>query len=327
MRVFEAETTQPQVTGFLQRALDAHLYTHAYLLAGSSPEELANIALRFAAGLVAEDDEEQFALAMRGAHPDVHVFSPGGAAAYLVEQLRELVHDAELAPVRSRHKAYIIESADKLAGAPANAFLKTLEEPAEGVVFLLLAPHEEGVLETLRSRCEVLVCNERVKGTQASPVVVDLLRSLARGCDNRTLMSCAGALVAQARDGLEELELEQAKEIEANSDYLSAAAVKELEQQHKRERTARERAALFALIEQMRSLLRDCIAVKEGAAELAGSTAAGALADVASAAGSRELMEALEATKRGSERITYNVTPQLAVEAMSIEIREALCRK
>ena len=46
-----------------------------------------------------------------------------------------------------------IKGADKLNGASANALLKVLEEPPEGVLFILTAPSEANVMATIRSRC------------------------------------------------------------------------------------------------------------------------------------------------------------------------------
>lgn len=55
-----------------------------------------------------------------------------------------------LHPFAPRTKVYIIQDAHRLAGAPANALLKTLEEPPQNVVCILVANSESAVLETLR---------------------------------------------------------------------------------------------------------------------------------------------------------------------------------
>ena len=86
----------------------------------------------------------------RGLHPDVHIISPEGAATYLVPQVREIIHDTNLAPIEGREKVYIVEDADAFNDASANAFLKTLEEPPDDVVIVLLAHSLDAVLPTDR---------------------------------------------------------------------------------------------------------------------------------------------------------------------------------
>ena len=61
-----------------------------------------------------------------------------------------------LAPIRAKGKVYILDRVDLLGVSAANAFLKTLEEPVEGVTFILLGRTREAVLPTIVSRCQVV---------------------------------------------------------------------------------------------------------------------------------------------------------------------------
>ena len=92
----------------------------------------------------------------RGSHPDVTELVPEGARAYLVEQIREVVTAAQYAPTMGRRRIFIFNRADLMNQASANAFLKTLEEPEAGVVFILIAPNETAVLPTILSRCQAV---------------------------------------------------------------------------------------------------------------------------------------------------------------------------
>lgn len=87
-------------------------------------------------------------------HPDVKFLSPGGVSGYLADQVRELEADVALAPVRARSKVYVLDRADQLRGTAANALLKTLEEPPEDVMFVLIARSADAVLPTIVSRCQ-----------------------------------------------------------------------------------------------------------------------------------------------------------------------------
>ena len=71
-----------------------------------------------------------------------------------VSEIREQVtSDAQIKPYSSAYKVYIIDEADKLTEEAQNALLKTIEEPPEYAVFLLLATKREALLPTVLSRC------------------------------------------------------------------------------------------------------------------------------------------------------------------------------
>lgn len=327
--LFGEITGQDQVTSYLQHVHDTGSATHAYLIAGGDEGIGTNIALRFASGLIARDDARAYDEALRCVHPDLHVYTPGGADGYLVEQIRELTHDAELAPIRATNKVYIIQDAHRLAGAPANAFLKTLEEPPHDVTCILVANSESAVLETLRSRCEVLVLNAASGVRTGNTQIFEMLYALARDCDNRTLLEYSKRFVDLAREQAAKRSddgLDAEAYIEKYDDYLSQGAKKQIELAGKREATAHERAALFDFCALVRAWLRDCLITREGSSELlAYPECAAQTAHVAQMTSDAALLRALGAAKEAASRISYNVTPQLAIDAVFLEIREALC--
>jgi DNA polymerase-3 subunit delta' len=61
---------------------------------------------------------------------------------------------AHRAPPPGCHRWILVEDAHRLNGASANMLLKTLEEPPPGTIFLLVTHRPEGMLQTIRSRCE-----------------------------------------------------------------------------------------------------------------------------------------------------------------------------
>jgi DNA polymerase-3 subunit delta' len=74
-----------------------------------------------------------------------------------VDDVRELVRTAALAPVGRRYQVMVIEDADRLTEPAANALLKAIEEPNARTVWLLCAPTVEDVLPTIRSRTRLVV--------------------------------------------------------------------------------------------------------------------------------------------------------------------------
>jgi DNA polymerase-3 subunit delta' len=144
---------------------------HAWLLAGPSGSGKINLALVFANRLLADNTTSpppelaprDFVAAMRERHapadhhPDLHwLFPEEDKRTISIEQIRAVSEAVALKPFRGTAKAVIIEPADSMTAAAANALLKTLEEPA-GDTFLFLVTHDpERLPATIRSRCQRL---------------------------------------------------------------------------------------------------------------------------------------------------------------------------
>ena len=71
-----------------------------------------------------------------------------------MDNIREIIENAQYRPVHSRFKVYIIDEVHMLSKSAFNALLKTLEEPPEHVKFILATTEPEKVLPTIHSRCQ-----------------------------------------------------------------------------------------------------------------------------------------------------------------------------
>jgi DNA polymerase-3 subunit delta' len=86
----------------------------------------------------------------------VHHIAPEGTF-ILVDQIRDsVISEASRSPFEGKSKVFILEEADRMNPTAQNALLKTLEEPGEATMFILLSAREEELLETVRSRCRVV---------------------------------------------------------------------------------------------------------------------------------------------------------------------------
>ncbi len=339
MQVLSGIDGQDKAVSYLSHALETGQLTHAYLLAGATAATRRKLARAFAAAVLASDGgaaaapggnavEAAAAEIVANGHPDLRELSPQGAGAYLVDQVREVVAGAALAPIRARRKVYVLDDADCLTGAPANALLKTLEEPPSDVVCILLAEHAGALLPTLRSRCVVLaLAAGKEAPAEDDTVLFELLFSLAMRADNRAVLAGARAIVEASEPDAGEMEKRHSAEADAYADYLSAGARKAMAERHKREERSAKRGGLDAELALARSWLRDCLLVQQGADALVRHTwCLQRTAQVAGQANPAGLLDAIEAVNTCEQRIHYNVTPQLACEAMLFEIRRALCR-
>jgi hypothetical protein len=126
----------------------------AYLFVGPQSVGKEFVALRFATGLLGgETDERARRLALMRAHPDLTVLEPEGATSLGVDQAREVVARASLAPVEAPRSVFFFPDAGSMTEQAANALLKTLEEPTSQTVFLLVAESEDDFPPTVASRC------------------------------------------------------------------------------------------------------------------------------------------------------------------------------
>ena len=73
-----------------------------------------------------------------------------------VDQVRQLRSDAYIRPNEGARKIYLLEQADQMNQSAQNAMLKLLEEGPAYAAFLLIAENAGGLLQTVRSRCEML---------------------------------------------------------------------------------------------------------------------------------------------------------------------------
>lgn len=86
--------------------------------------------------------------------PDCIRVKPDGNSIKIV-QIRNLQADIVIKP-HKKYKIYIIDKAEKMTVESQNALLKTLEEPPEYAIIILVTNNKEGLLPTIRSRCEII---------------------------------------------------------------------------------------------------------------------------------------------------------------------------
>lgn len=133
------------------------------------------------------------------------IVTPKGAS-LKIEQIRELQGLVKYGPSASSHLVVIVEKADTLTDQAAAAFLKTLEEPAPGVVFILLVEREDRLLKTIVSRCQKLLFAENVLEPESKKEYSSYYQELAKIGSKSTLelLSFSSQLETE-KDRLEDL--------------------------------------------------------------------------------------------------------------------------
>lgn len=358
---------QPRVRDFLARALAEGCVSHAYLFVGApgsgkheAAEALAKCVVCPQGGDSTCDECRRVA---HRTHPDVRWLEPGGSSGYLVAQIRDLIEDASLTPVRAATKVYVLERAELLRGTAANALLKTLEEPPAGVMFILCARTAAAMLPTIVSRCQQVPFRAvparggvaavmrscattegearmalAVAGTparaaeflrstsrqQVRRLVVGALDALARD-DSWDVLLAAREIVAAVAVPLADVKQAQEDALRETQDFLTAAALKEVADANKRELTVRERSGMMEALAAAESLLRDVLVRIEGVGErIVNDDAAATVDRIAAASGTAGVLRALDAVMRAADDLSHNVSPQLTLEVMLLRIKEAL---
>lgn len=187
--VFDDLVGQQQVVERLRGAVAGDM-THAWLFTGPPGSGRSNAAIAFAAALQCEQGGcgtcPSCHTVTVGSHPDVRV-TRTEKLSIGVDEVRDLVRSAALAPAGRRYQVMIVEDADRLTDQAANALLKAIEEPTERTVWLLCAPTVEDVLPTIRSRTRLVVL--------ATPSSADVADFLVRqdGVDTTTAVHAARA--------------------------------------------------------------------------------------------------------------------------------------
>lgn len=113
--------------------------------------------------------------------PDYHLVEPGGSnGMYTIETIRNLGYYAHMPPFRGVRQIFVLPRADKMPPIVANAFLKTLEDPASTTSFLLLSHYPSSLLPTIRSRC-VLFSMEKREGSVLPEVILQTIEEFCGG--------------------------------------------------------------------------------------------------------------------------------------------------
>ena len=366
--VFDQVYGQPQVRDFLRASVAGDHVTHAYLFCGPAGSNKTQAAYSLAAALLCENGGcnacDTCARVARRTHPDVRYFAPEGAGGYLVEQVREIVADTSLAPIQASRKIYIMDRVDLLNSAAANAFLKTLEEPPEDVVLILLGRTRESVLSTIVSRCSV-VPFRHIPASEAASILsqktgathelsriaieacggsitsaVDFLKSNARlalraqvldtlfrlgTCDSWDVVNMAADLVVAAKAPLDSVRAAQEAELAANADFLAKSAIRQIEARNKRALSAQSLATFRQFTAITASVLRDVLVVCAQTPELViNADVRGQIEEMAQVTDEAHVAKALACVRTCNEAISYNVSPETCIDALLFEIREVI---
>ena len=191
---------QEDAKNLLKNAVRTGNHSHAYIFSGEKGSGKMMLAEAFATMLQCQNPSDDDAClechsckqALSRNNPDIiHVRREDDKANIGVDVVRErIVNDVEIKPYSSRYKIYIVDEAERMNQQAQNAILKTIEEPPEYAIIILLTANHNAFLQTILSRCVLIqmksidtVSVKRILQTKYNTVdyQADMVASFAQG--------------------------------------------------------------------------------------------------------------------------------------------------
>ncbi len=148
----------------LNAYIEADRMPHGILISGSEGLGKKTLTLSFAKRLLCDTESnietacdhcQSCLLVNAGNHPDFYLLQPAESGKQiLVDDIRQLNQNLKLQPQYNQYRVVVICLAEQLNTSAANSFLKTLEEPGQRTIFLLVSNTPSAVSATILSRCQ-----------------------------------------------------------------------------------------------------------------------------------------------------------------------------
>jgi DNA polymerase-3 subunit delta' len=327
---------QSKAVSLLKRSLEKGKLAHAYLFVGPPSVGKMTLALTLAQALNCANSQPPCGECntcqkiATGKHADVQIIglAGGGNSSEArpkteigIDQIRDIQHSASLPPFEGNCRVYIIDGAEQMSIEASNCLLKTLEEPMDRVVFILLTTNEKLLLETIISRCQRLelppMAVDDIEQALINRWQVEPQRShfLSRACHG-----CPGwAISALHDDGILQQREEQLRRfiVVVNADYEERfACASEVALQF-----TRDRSKVFELLKLWRDFWHDVMMVKtDVTVAVANVDFLDALTGMAQAFSLSQIRTSIRDIDAAVEHLKLNANSQLVLEVLMLSI-------
>ncbi|MFC1954187.1 ATP-binding protein, partial [Chloroflexota bacterium] len=330
---------QTRAVTFLQRSLETDSLAHAYLFIGPAHVGKMTLALNLAQALNCEATEPPCGecasceKVVSGKHADVQIIDLGSnqdsaeaenRTRISVGQIEQLQHSASLPPFEGKCKVFIIDKAELLSGGAANRFLKTLEEPEDKIVFILLTINERLLPATVVSRCQrVELLPMSIAEVEAAltgrwsiePQKAKLLARLSHGCLGWAVSAALDdVLLKQRTECLDELLDVTNAGCEERFAYVTQLATQ----------FSQNRGLVQEKLDLWLNWWRDLLLVKVGLSNtVTNIDRLSALNDVGRKYSLAQIKDFIDSIRAAGTQLRQNANPRLVLEVLMLGIPEA----
>lgn len=147
-----------KIKSYLQEFINNKAISHSYLFSGQDGIGKKLFAREFAKMILCLSDNKPCNICSScikfdsNNNPDFLQIEPDGNS-IKISQIREMQKNVYEKPILSNKKVFIIDESEKMTEEAQNSLLKTLEEPPEYMVIILISSNENKLLNTIKSRC------------------------------------------------------------------------------------------------------------------------------------------------------------------------------
>ena len=217
MGTFKDVVGHKDIINYIRNAVREDKVSHAYILNGERGAGKKMLANLFAATLLCEkggpdpcNECHSCRQAESGNHPDIIKVTHEKPNSISVDDIREQVNNTiMIKPYQGPYKVYIIPQADMMTPQAQNALLKTIEEPPEYAVIMLLTENADTLLPTINSRCvmlklrnikDTLIKKYLMETMQVPDYKADMCTAVAQGNMGRAIMLANSEHFNEIRD-------------------------------------------------------------------------------------------------------------------------------
>ncbi|MDE5781402.1 MAG: DNA polymerase III subunit delta [Lachnospiraceae bacterium] len=319
-----------QIKEHFKNAIKLHKVSHAYILNGDKGMGKKMLSNVFAMALQCERGTEEPCMECRsckqvisGNHPDIKYITHEKPNVIAVDEVREQINnDIQIKPYSSRYKIYIVDEAEKMNIQAQNALLKTIEEPPEYGIIILLTSNSEMFLPTILSRCVMLNMKLMEKGQMRDYLMkkmglpdyhADVIIAFSGGNLGKAIRLASSEDFNELKSSVTHL-LEYIGDMET---YEVVMAVKQVE---------KYKVDIADYIDLMMVWYRDVLMFKASRDmnELTFKDEYGYIKEQAEKISFNGIEEILKAMEKAKVRIRANVNFDLAIEMMYLTIRDGL---
>ena len=240
----------------------------------------------------------------------------------LIDDIRGLERSMHLAAPSGIWKIGVVVDADRMFDEPANAFLKTLEEPPPGCLLLLLTSNADILLPTIRSRCVEIVLQSRgengfLEEEESAAVASILAHSAGKPSAHSALLlkSAFESLLNKRKDGINAANKEALKlESDTYKQATEGDWLDEREKYYEALSASEYLAVRSSLVDWLISWLGDAVRQKAGSKALSFSQYGGDTMKLAESQDMAGLLSRIETLQELRDLLNTNVPENLALE-------------